>query len=172
MCRVRTLNRAVLGMRAQYKVGAKGRTWIARTAPVKVLTDCRILNGCDSFQERRHLTWKVPQKVSASLEEEILLRVRCPPHTIEKFCQFFMLFSHAFESKFIRDISIKPDDLHVHFQQRSLSSSQFQNLDLEQMKELIFIYIYRTQLVSMQNHNLQSCRLQDQLHWWVAEARF
>ncbi len=100
------------------------------------------------------------QKATSSVEAEILLKVRCPPHTIEKSCQFFTLLTHAFESRFIPDIPIKPDDLHVHIQQRSLSSSRFQNLDLEQMKELIFIYICTNQLLSMQNHNLQSCRLQ------------
>jgi hypothetical protein len=39
---------------------------------------------------------------TSSVEAEILLKVRCPPHTIEKSCQFFMLLTHAFESRFIQ----------------------------------------------------------------------
>ncbi len=63
MCRVRTKNRAVLGIRALCEAGAKHST-IMRT-----------------------LMLKVP----SSVEAEILLKVRCPPHTPEKFYQFFTI---------------------------------------------------------------------------------
>jgi hypothetical protein len=63
MCRVRTKNRAVLGVRVLCEAGAKHST-IMRT-----------------------LMLKVPSSVGA----EILLKVRCPPHTPEKFYQFFTI---------------------------------------------------------------------------------
>ncbi len=61
MCRVRTKNRVVLGIRALRKAEAKHST-VMRTL-----------------------------MVPSSVEAEILLKLRYPPHTPEKFYQFFTI---------------------------------------------------------------------------------